>query len=77
MSDTYKVRVGVEAARELEFDVDDPDALAADFEKAVKKGESVLWINDSKGHRFGVIVASIAFLQFERPENRGVGFGPA
>lgn len=75
MSDTYKVRVGVSAARELEFDVEDPEALSQAYEKAVKKGEPVLWVNDAKGHRFGVATASIAFVQVERPEERGVGFG--
>jgi hypothetical protein len=75
MSDTYKVRIGVEAARELELEVDDPDGIGTSFEKAIETGEPVLWITDSKGHRFGVRVASIAFIEFERPEQRGVGFG--
>jgi hypothetical protein len=76
MSDTYKVRVGVASARELEIDVEDPDAVREAFEKAVAAGDLVLWIEDVRGHRFGVFVASIAFLEVEQPEQRGVGFGP-
>ncbi|MGI9667805.1 MAG: DUF3107 family protein [Acidimicrobiia bacterium] len=77
MSDTYKVRVGVSSARELEFEVSDPDALSQSFEKAVKKGDPVLWIDDVRGQRFGIATSSIAFVQVERPEERGVGFGPS
>lgn len=75
MNESYKVRVGVAAARELEFDVADPDELSASYEKAVEDGASILWITDARGHRFGVAVGSIAFIELERPEQRGVGFG--
>lgn len=75
MNETYKVRVGVAAARELEFDVEDPDAVSASYEKAIADGDDVLWITDVRGHRFGVAVSSIAFVELERPEQRGVGFG--
>ena len=75
MSETYKVRIGVESARELEIEVEDPDAISASYEKAIENDDPVLWITDAKGHRFGVSVASIAFVEFERPEQRGVGFG--
>jgi hypothetical protein len=76
MSDTYKVRVGVASARELEFDVEDPDAVSASYEKAVADGDAILWITDSRGHRFGVTVSAVAFIEVERPEQRGIGFGP-
>lgn len=77
MNDAYKVRIGVAAARELELEVDDTQVVIDAFEKAVKKHEPVLWINDARGHRFGVAVSSIAFIEFDKPENRGVGFAPA
>lgn len=76
MSDTYKVRVAVTAARELEFDVEDPDAVSASYEKAVADGDHILWITDALGHRFGVTVRSVAFIELERPEDRGIGFRP-
>ena len=75
MSETYKVRVGVAAARELEFDVEDPDDVSASYEKAVEDGANILWITDARGHRFGIAVGSFAFIELERPELRGVGFG--
>jgi hypothetical protein len=74
MSDPRTVRIGVSAARELEIQVDDPTVVSKDYEKALDKNASVLWITDSRGHRFGVSVASIAFIELEEPEQRGVGF---
>ncbi|MDJ0791626.1 MAG: DUF3107 domain-containing protein [Acidimicrobiia bacterium] len=75
MSETFKVRLGIEAARELEIDVEDPEAVSTAFEKAVAGDEPLLWITDAKGHRFGVAVDSIAFIELEQPEQRGIGFG--
>lgn len=76
MSDTYKIRLGVSAARELEFDVEDPDAVSDAYKKAMKAGDAVVWLTDARGHRFGVKVESIAFIELEQPQDRGVGFGP-
>lgn len=75
MSDTYKIRLGISAARELEFDVEDPDAVSDAYQKAVKKGEDVLWFTDARGHRFGVTVESIVFIELEQPQDSEVGFG--
>jgi len=74
MSDSRTVRIGVSAARELEIQVEDPIVVSKDYESALKNQASVLWITDSRGHRFGVSVASIAFIELEEPEERGVGF---
>jgi len=74
MSDPRTVRIGVSAARELEIQVDDPTVVSNDYEKALDENAAVLWITDSRGHRFGVSVASIAFIELEEPEVRGVGF---
>jgi hypothetical protein len=74
MSDTYTVRVGVSAARELEIQVDDQSIVAKEYEKALKGDASVLWVTDSRGHRFGVSVASIAFIELDEPIVRDVGF---
>ena len=75
MSDSHKVRIGVSAARELEFEVSDVAKLRDSYEKALKKGESVLWVEDVRGHTFGVAVDGIVFIEFEKPVERGVGFG--
>ena len=61
MSDVYKVRVGVSAARELELEVEETQVVIDAFEKAIKKNEPVLWI---------------AFIEFDQPTERGVGFAP-
>ncbi|MCZ7533640.1 MAG: DUF3107 domain-containing protein [Acidimicrobiia bacterium] len=74
MSDITTVRIGLSSARELEITVDDADSIATAFEKAVKGKDSVMWVTDTRGHRFGVNVGSIAFVEIDQPEDRGVGF---
>jgi hypothetical protein len=75
MADAFKVRVGVASARELEIEVEETQVVIEAFERAVKKGEAVLWITDARGHRFGIAVGSIAFVEFDKPQERGIGFG--
>jgi len=77
MVDVYKVRVGIAAARELEIEVEDTSVMVDAYERAVKKNEPVLWVNDAKGRRYGIAVSSITFIEFDKPQERGVGFGPA
>jgi hypothetical protein len=77
MSDVFKVRIGIASARELEIEVADTNAVGDAFERAVKKGEPVLWVTDAKQRKFGIAVASIAFVEFDKPTDRGVGFSPA
>ncbi len=71
----HKVRIGVKSARGLELEVDDPAAVSASFEKALKSKDLVLWVTDTREHRFGIAIDSIAFIEIERPDDRGVGFG--
>ena len=75
MSSKHKVRIGVKSVRELELEVDDPAEVSASFEKALKGKDQVLWITDTREHRFGIAIDSIAFIEVERPDDRGVGFG--
>ena len=72
-SDTTKVRIGFEAARELEIDVEDGDAVASDIESAIKKGSGLLWVTDAKGDRHGLAVAKVAFVQVEGSLLPGLG----
>ena len=74
MSEVVTVRIGVRSARELEISVDDGDAVASAYEKAVKGKETVLWVTDTRGHRFGVQVEGIAFVEIDQPTSKGVGF---
>lgn len=75
MSTKHTVRIGVRSARELELEVDDPTAVSAAYEKALKGKDSILWITDTREHRFGIAIDSVAFIEIERPLDRGVGFG--
>jgi hypothetical protein len=75
MTKKHTVRIGVKSARELELEVDDPQEVSTSFEKALKGKDSVLWITDTRDHRFGIAIDSIAFIEIERPVDRGVGFG--
>lgn len=75
MSDQVTVRIGVKSARELELSVEDGEAVAASYEKAIKGKDAVLWLTDTRGHRFGIQVDSIAFVEIDQPTHRGVGFG--
>ena len=75
MTKKHTVRIGVKSARELELEVDDPQEVSASFEKALKGKDSVLWITDTRDHRFGIAIDSIAFIEIERPVDRGGGVG--
>lgn len=75
MSETLTVRIGISAARELEIQVEDPAVVNTAYEEALKSKDAVLWITDSRGHEFGISVASIAFVELEKPQDSGVGFG--
>jgi hypothetical protein len=74
MNDPITVRIGMVSARELELAVEDAGVVADSYEKALKGKDSVLWVTDTRGHRFGLSVASIAFIEVEEPSARGVGF---
>jgi hypothetical protein len=74
-NDTVRVRIGLEGARELEFDIDDGDALIKDVEAAIEKGEALMWVTDARGDRHGLAVGKVAFVQVEGEKaSGGVGF---
>lgn len=73
MSDTVKVRIGLQSARELELDVADGDAVVEQLDGAT---EWIVWVEDVKGRRHGLVVDKIAFVEVDlRPPGPGVGFG--
>lgn len=75
MSDTVKLRVGLTSARELEFEVGDATKVAADIEEAIREGNTIVWVEDSRGHRYGMVAAKLAFIEIEAAQARsGVGF---
>jgi hypothetical protein len=74
MSKGGKLRVGIDGARELEIEVDDVDDAVASLEKAVS-ANSLVWVTDSHGARYGIVSGRVAFVEVERATDRSVGFG--
>ena len=73
-SETTKVRFGMAATRELEIEVEPGHTIATDFETAVNEGAELLWVTDTRGHRHGIVLEKVAFLEVEAPRRRDVGF---
>ncbi len=74
MAESVTVRIGMSSARELELQVDDSTVIADAYRNALKGKDPVLWLTDTRGHRFGLAVASIAFIEIEEILEREVGF---
>jgi hypothetical protein len=73
-----EVRIGVVyTARELTVETDDSvDGVTAAIEGAMAKGDSLLWLTDTKGRRIGVPVDKIAYVEVAADAGgRKVGFG--
>jgi hypothetical protein len=73
-SETAKVRFGMAATRELEIEVEPGHNIAAEFETAVNEGAELLWVIDTRGHRHGIVLEKVAFLEIESARRRDVGF---
>jgi len=75
MGETTKVRVGVQSARELEIEVDQPETVRNAIEAAVAAGDFMVWLSDTRGRQYGVVVDKLAFVEVEFARGRpGVGF---
>ena len=73
-----QIRIGIaDSGREIELEVDDADALIAEVEQAVAGSAAMIWLTDTKGHRFGVPSSRVAYVQIEADERASVGFGPS
>lgn len=75
-----ELRIGVvQAARELELDLPDDtdrDALMAEIEKLMGKGDGVFWATDRRGRKVGIAVPRIAWVEVgTTATERRVGFG--
>ena len=73
-----EIRIGVVyTARELTVETDDSvDGVTAAIEGAMAKGDSLLWLTDTKGRRIGVPVDKIAYIEVAADAGgRKVGFG--
>ena len=74
---TTRVKFGLaDTARELDIEVEDAEALVSQFQQAVDGGEPILWITEEDGHRHGLVVSKIVYLdvEAERVKRGGIGF---
>ena len=62
-------------ARELDLDVADAEEVMRSFRQAVEQGEKLLWVVDEDGHRHGLVVDKIAYVDVEADRSTKVGFG--
>jgi Protein of unknown function (DUF3107) len=71
-----EVKIGVQnAARELVLDSEQsPDEVLAAVTAALASGD-VLQLEDDRGRRVLVPVASLAYVEVGPPESRRIGFG--
>lgn len=74
------VRIGIaQSVKELEVELPDDaerDAVIADIEAALGRGDGILWLTDRKGRRVGVPVGKLAYVEVGAPvTDRRVGFG--
>jgi hypothetical protein len=73
-----EVRIGVvHTPKELTLELDDhvEDALKM-IDKAIKGGDAMVWLTDSKGRRVGLALDKLAYVEVESEEGaKRVGFG--
>jgi hypothetical protein len=73
-TETVKVRFGMTATREIEIEVEPGHNIASEFETALKDEDRLLWIVDQRGHRHGIVIEKVAFVEIESARRRDVGF---
>jgi hypothetical protein len=73
-----EVRIGVvHTPKELTLELDDgvEDAFKL-IDNAIKGGDAMVWLTDSKGRRVGVAVDKLAYIEVDSEEgSKRVGFG--
>jgi hypothetical protein len=74
------VRIGVtQAPRELSLELADDtdrDALRAQIDAAITKGDQVLWLTDRRGRQIAVPIDKLAYVEVGPPDgDRRIGFG--
>ncbi|HHC09176.1 MAG TPA: DUF3107 family protein [Actinobacteria bacterium] len=72
-----RIRFGMTSAREVELEVEESEDVAAAFDLAMAEGAKVLWVADTRGHRHGIVLDKVAFVEVEPTRPREVGFGPS
>jgi len=71
-----RVRIGLSMApREVDIDIEDGEALAAEIEKALAEGQALVWVTDRNGVMHGLASDKIVFIEVESQDSKpGVGF---
>lgn len=71
-----RVRIGMSMApREVDIDVEDGAAVAAEIEKALNEGQALVWVEDRDGVKHGLAADKIAFIELESKDSKpGIGF---
>jgi hypothetical protein len=76
------VRIGfIHLAKEIEIDMvdgdTDRDKLLKQIDTALNDDKGILWLDDRKGHRTGVLVSKVAYVEVgpSGQSGRRVGFG--
>lgn len=73
-----EVRIGVvHTPKELTLELDgDVDEAFKAIDKAIKGGDSMVWLTDAKGRRVGVALDKLAYVEVDSEEgSKRVGFG--
>jgi len=71
-----KVRISIaQTGREVDLEVEDPDAFIAEVEAAFGSDEPLFWVTDSKNNRVAIPLERIAYVEVETKESTvSVGF---
>jgi hypothetical protein len=73
-----EVRIGVvHTPKELTLDLgESPEEAVKMIDEALKGAGPLVWLTDSKGHRVGVALEKLAYIEVESEEgSKRVGFG--
>lgn len=73
-----EVRIGVvHTPKELTLELDgDVDEAFKAIDKAIKSGDTMVWLTDAKGRRVGVALDKLAYVEVDSEEgSKRVGFG--
>jgi hypothetical protein len=73
-----EVRIGVvHTPKELTLDLDGGvEEAFKTIDKAIKGGDTMVWLTDSKGRRIGIALDKLAYIEVDSEEgSKRVGFG--
>jgi hypothetical protein len=73
-----EVRIGVvHTPKELTLEINENvEDMLKTIDQALKSGDALVWITDSKGHRVGIALDKLAYIEIESEEGaKRVGFG--